>query len=60
VISVNTVKENSETLSEASRGIGLEINAEKTKFMIMSHHTNSGQLMNCLKGWKNSNTWGQH
>jgi hypothetical protein len=29
--SVNTIKENSETLSEASRDIGLEINAEKTK-----------------------------
>jgi retron-type reverse transcriptase len=39
--SVNTIKENSETLLEASRGIGLEINAEKTKYMIMSHHLNS-------------------
>jgi hypothetical protein len=36
--SVNTVKENSETLLEASRDIGLEINAEKTKYMIMSRH----------------------
>jgi hypothetical protein len=27
--SVNTIKENSETLLEASRGIGLEINAER-------------------------------
>jgi hypothetical protein len=35
--SVNTIKENSETLLEASRDIGLEINAEKTKYMIMSH-----------------------
>jgi hypothetical protein len=34
--SVNTVKENSETLLEASRDIGLEINAEKTKYIIMS------------------------
>jgi hypothetical protein len=40
--SVNTIKENSETLLEASRDIGLEINAEKTKYMIMSH-PNSGQ-----------------
>jgi hypothetical protein len=41
--SVNTIKENSETLLEASRDIGLEINAEKTKYMIMSRHPNSGQ-----------------
>jgi hypothetical protein len=41
--SVNAIKENSETLLEASRDIGLEINAEKTKYMIMSRHPNSGQ-----------------
>jgi hypothetical protein len=44
--SVNTIKENSETLLEASRDIGLEINAEKTKYMIMSHHLYSGQNQN--------------
>jgi hypothetical protein len=40
---VNTIKENSETLLESSRDIGLEINAEKTKYMIMSLYPNSGQ-----------------
>jgi hypothetical protein len=44
--SVNTIKENSETLLEDSRDIGLEINAEKTKYMIMSRYPNSGQNQN--------------
>jgi hypothetical protein len=41
--SINTIKENSETLLKAGRDIGLEINAEKTKYMIMSRHPNSGR-----------------
>jgi hypothetical protein len=44
--SVNTIKENTETLLEARRDVGLEINAEKTKHMIMSRHPNSGQNHN--------------
>jgi hypothetical protein len=33
--SINTI--------EANRGVGLEINAEQTKYMIVSHKQNSGQ-----------------
>jgi hypothetical protein len=41
--SQNTIKENRETLLEATRNIGPEINAEKTNYMIMSRHPNLGQ-----------------
>jgi hypothetical protein len=58
--SINTIKENTESLLEARRDVGIQINAEKTKYMIMSHHLNSGKnqhMMNHLKIWQNSNTW---
>jgi hypothetical protein len=44
--SINTIKENTESLLEAGRYIGLEINAEKTKYMIMSRHPYYGQNQN--------------
>jgi hypothetical protein len=44
--SVNTIKENIETLLDASRDFSLEMSAEKTKYMIMSRHSNSGQNQN--------------
>jgi hypothetical protein len=44
--SVSTIKENIETFLGASRDVGLEINAEKTKYMIMSRHQNSRQNQN--------------
>jgi hypothetical protein len=44
--SVNTMKENTGTLFEASRDVGLEINAGKVKYMIMSYRQNQGQNQN--------------
>jgi hypothetical protein len=44
--SINTIKENTETILEASRNIDLEINSENTKYMIISRHLNSGQNWN--------------
>jgi hypothetical protein len=44
--SINTIKENTETFLEVSRDVGIEINAEKTKYVIMSRHPNSGQNQN--------------
>jgi hypothetical protein len=44
--SINTIKENTGTLLQASKDISLEINAEKTKYMIMSRLPNSGQNQN--------------
>jgi hypothetical protein len=41
--SINIIKDNSEILLEACRNIGLEINAEKIKYMIASLHPNSGE-----------------
>jgi hypothetical protein len=36
--SINTIKEDKETLLEAGEDIGLEINAQNTKYMIISRH----------------------
>jgi hypothetical protein len=43
---INTIKENMETLLGASRDAGLEINTERTKYVIMSCCPNSGQNQN--------------
>ena len=40
--SVHTVKENAEALVVATKEIGLEVNADKTKYMIMSRDQNAG------------------
>ena len=41
--SVHTVKENAEALVVATKEIGLEVNVDKTKYMIMSRNQNAGR-----------------
>jgi hypothetical protein len=40
---IDTIKKNTETLIDASKDVGLEINVEKTKYMLLSRHQNVGQ-----------------
>jgi hypothetical protein len=40
---IDTIKKNTETLLDSSNEVGLEINVEKTKYMLLSHHWNEGQ-----------------
>ena len=41
--SAHTAKENAEALVVATKEIGLEVNADKTKYMIMSRDQNAGR-----------------
>jgi hypothetical protein len=34
---IDTINKNTETLTDAGKEVGLEVNAEKTKYMLMSH-----------------------
>jgi hypothetical protein len=40
---IDTVKKNTETLTDASKEVGLKINKEKTKYMLLSRHQNVRQ-----------------
>jgi len=41
--SVHTVKENAEALVAATKETGLVVNADKTKYMVMSRDQNAGR-----------------
>jgi len=55
----NTVKENAQALVGAGKEIGLEVNTDKTKYMVMSRDQNGGRSHSVrtdnssLKRWKN-------
>jgi hypothetical protein len=40
---INTIKKNTEALSDASKEIGLAVNPEETKYMLMSRSQKTGQ-----------------
>jgi hypothetical protein len=50
--SVHAIKKNTEALVVASKEIGLEVNAEKTTYMVMSGDQNAGQNDNIKIGHK--------
>jgi hypothetical protein len=49
---IHTIRKNTEALLIASKEIGLEVNGEKTKYMVMSQHHNVGQNGNIQIGNK--------
>ena len=56
--SVHTIKKNTEALVVASKQTGLEVNADKTKYMVMSWDQNAGQS-HSMKIDNSSNIWEQ-
>jgi hypothetical protein len=40
---IDTIKKNTETLIDGSKEVGLEINIEETKYMLLSHQRNAGE-----------------
>jgi hypothetical protein len=47
---IDTIKRNTQTLIDASKEIGLEVNTEKTKYMSLSRHRNAGQNLDIKIG----------
>jgi hypothetical protein len=40
---IDTTKKNTESVTDCSKKVGLEINTEKTECMLLSRHQNAGQ-----------------
>jgi hypothetical protein len=40
---IDTINKNTQTLIDASKEVGLEVNVEKTKYMLVSRDQNAGQ-----------------
>jgi hypothetical protein len=46
----DTMKKNTQTLIDASKEVGLEVNIEKTKYMLLSRNQNAGQNLDLKIG----------
>jgi hypothetical protein len=46
----DTIKKNIQTLIDTSKVAGLEVNTEKTKYILLSCHQNAGQNLDIKKG----------
>ena len=59
--SVHTIKKNTDALTVTNKQTGLEVNADKTKYMVMSQGQNAGRslIIAALKEWNSSNIWEQ-
>jgi hypothetical protein len=42
---MRTIKKNTETLIDANKEVGLEVNAEKAKYILMPHHQNAEEII---------------
>jgi hypothetical protein len=42
---IDTIKKNRENLTDASKEVSLEVNAKKTKYMLLAHYQNTGKIM---------------
>jgi hypothetical protein len=42
-VNTDTIKKNTENIIDASKEVGLDINVEKTKYMLLPHHQDVGQ-----------------
>jgi hypothetical protein len=64
-IRVHIVRENRETVVITSKEFGLDVNADKTKYVVMSRDQNAGRSHymkmdnSSFEGWKSSNIWEQ-
>jgi hypothetical protein len=63
---IDTIKKNTEALFDASKEAGLEVNPEKTKYMLISRSQKTGQkhsikiVKRSFQLWRSSNIWEKH